>query len=54
MLAGNPIWDTVNNLRHRMFLQTLSFFYDFLLLIVPIIFAAIERRNGDTITLRLD
>ena len=54
MLAGNPIWDTVNNLRHRMFLQTLSFFYAFLLLIVPIIFAAIERRNGDTITLRLD
>lgn len=51
ILAGSPIWDSVNNDNDRLFAQIMAKLYSLCTLFLPIVFAAIERKNGDLHTI---
>lgn len=51
ILADNPVWDSVNNEADRLFAQIVSKVYSVFVLIFPVVFAFIERRNGDLNTI---
>jgi len=52
LLADSPILDTRNSETERAIFRAISAIYGFMILVIcPIRFSAVERRNGDTITL---
>ena len=51
ILVGSPVWDSVNNAGDRLFAEIVAKIYSVFVLIIPIILAAVERRNGDVHTL---
>lgn len=55
ILAGSPILDTKNHRGERIVFQIIGWFYFLNAAIAPIVFSAIERKNGDvhTITFKL-
>lgn len=48
---GNPILDTVHNDNHRLFLQSLSRFYFFLAIPVPLVLSGLELKRSPKHTL---
>lgn len=48
LLAGKPILDPVNNQVHNLIFRIISYVFLVQTFVVPTIFAAIERKNGDS------
>ena len=51
ILMGTPVWDSVNSTADRLFAEIMAKIYSVCVLILPIVFAAVERTNGDVNTL---
>lgn len=51
LLAGSPILDPVNNRTHNLVFRTIAYIVLVQTFVVPAIFAAIERKNGDSNTI---
>jgi uncharacterized membrane protein YhdT len=51
LLFGRPILDSVNDPTERLIFQFLMYFYSFQAIVMPLVFAARNRRNGRTSTI---
>jgi len=51
IISENPIIDSKNNANHQTAFRLISYVYAFCVLILPILWSVIERRNGDVQTI---
>lgn len=47
LLAGYPIFDSVNNMTEQIIFRIISYVYGLNIVVAPIVFSAIQRLNGD-------